>query len=282
MSPDAPAVEPGPQPRGRDRGIGAPDAPAALAGQPLRTPACGLVTPDTLASELEPRLAGTRFSGRVRVLERVGSTIDLARRLADEGAPEGTAVLALEQEAGRGQQGRRWHSPRGVAIYLTALLRPALEPPQCASLTALVGLAARDAVAEGLGVPGVVLKRPNDLLVARPDGGWRKLAGLLVDTAVQGPVVRHVLVSLGLNVMQEEADFPAELAGSATSIRMETGRAPSLAEAAAAFLHRLEESCRALEALGSTAHLEASALRFEAESRELSEVSFPALAAGTP
>ncbi|MCS6921340.1 MAG: biotin--[acetyl-CoA-carboxylase] ligase, partial [Elioraea sp.] len=49
----------------------------------------------------------------LRVLPEVPSTSDILAALAAEGAPEGTAILARRQTAGRGRAGRGWESPEG-------------------------------------------------------------------------------------------------------------------------------------------------------------------------
>ena len=88
--------------------------------------------------------AGHRF--RLRVHEALPSTSDLVAQLADAGEPDGLAVLARRQTAGRGTQGRSWEGPSGN-LHITMLLRPA-EPMRHApqwSLLAAVALA--DAVA---------------------------------------------------------------------------------------------------------------------------------------
>ena len=121
-----------------------------------------------------------------------GSTNDDAKRLAREGAAEGTLVLAARQTGGRGRFGRVWASPDGGA-YVSAVLRPPLPPAALGPL----GLALALGVARGLdsfGIP-VGLKWPNDLMA---DG--RKLAGILVEMAAEADRAEWVVAGLGLNV----------------------------------------------------------------------------------
>jgi BirA family biotin operon repressor/biotin-[acetyl-CoA-carboxylase] ligase len=181
--------------------------------------------------------AGTRFAGLVRVLDAVDSTIDACRALADEGGATGTVVIAREQRLGRGQRGNRWYSPRGCGLYLSALLRPGIEPREAPALTACLGLAAGDALAR-LGV-ACELKSPNDLLAVR-DGRWVKLGGLLVDVAVQGSVLRHAILSVGLDVAPLPDEMPAELRGTVASIDELTGRTTSIAQVADELLRALD------------------------------------------
>jgi BirA family biotin operon repressor/biotin-[acetyl-CoA-carboxylase] ligase len=200
--------------------------------------------PQVDLTALHAGILGTVFEGRVVLRDEVGSTIDACRQLSDDGAPEGTTVIALAQTAGRGQHGHAWFSPRGGALYLSALLRPALRADQVPVLACVAGLAGWLALARDFGVP-VTLRVPNDLVVPdrRADAGgagWRKLAGLLVDTSLQGDGVRHAIVSIGVNVTLDEEDFPPGLRGLATSLLAETGVRHGIAEVAAAFLRRLD------------------------------------------
>src|SRR5687768_4217450 len=71
-------------------------------------------------------LAGRGLPIRLVVLDRTGSTNDVARRAGDRGAPAGLVNLADEQTAGRGRRGRAWQSPPGRNLFLSLLLRPDL------------------------------------------------------------------------------------------------------------------------------------------------------------
>jgi BirA family biotin operon repressor/biotin-[acetyl-CoA-carboxylase] ligase len=124
----------------------------------------------------------------------VPSTQDEAHRRAAGGAPSGTLVLADEQTAGRGRQGRAWHSPAGRGVWLSLLLRPA-QAPLGGALAIRSGLACLAALAEV--VPGVAarLRWPNDIVVA-----GRKLGGILCEARWSGADVSWVAVGVGLNV----------------------------------------------------------------------------------
>ena len=104
---------------------------------------------------------------RVQSFETVTSTNDLIKRAIEEGQPEGLAVRGLRQTAGYGRQGRAWESPIG-GMYQSFLLRPEVPPAQLPTLSLLVGLAVRRAVA--VLVPEledrVQVKWPNDIVVA--------------------------------------------------------------------------------------------------------------------
>lgn len=201
---------------------------------------------DLSVAAVDALLPASPFVGRGLVLGSVPSTIDACAVRAERGEPAGAWVAALSQTAGRGQHGRVWLSPARGSLALTVLLRPCLPPERVTLLTPLAGVSAVEALAETTGL-AVRLKRPNDLVIRGADGAWRKVGGLLVDTAIQGDRLRHALVSLGLNVDVEAAALPAELAPFVTSVSRETGRRPSRAAVVAAFLRSLGSWLRAAE-----------------------------------
>ncbi|HMR31833.1 MAG TPA: biotin--[acetyl-CoA-carboxylase] ligase [Geminicoccaceae bacterium] len=139
----------------------------------------------------------------VRRFGSVDSTNTRCRELAEQGAGEGTLVVAAEQTGGRGRHGRQWHSPPGN-FYGSLLLRPALALADAASLSLVIGLAALDAVEAlaGRRLP-VVVKWPNDLLLGR-----RKLAGILLEGVAEADGRCAWLVAgLGVN-LASHPDLP--------------------------------------------------------------------------
>jgi BirA family biotin operon repressor/biotin-[acetyl-CoA-carboxylase] ligase len=137
-------------------------------------------------------LLAEEFWTRIVGYDETGSTNDDARALAREGAPEGTAVIAARQSAGRGRLGRTWSSPAGGA-YVSCVLRPAVPLADVPSLGHAIAVGA----ARGLSAIGVEvgLKWPNDVML---DGG--KLAGILLETSAETDRVDWVVAGIGLNV----------------------------------------------------------------------------------
>ncbi len=200
--------------------------------------------PDRLGpAELVPRLRGTWR--RIEWREAIDSTQRLARELARSGAPEGTTVVAERQTAGRGRLGRTWHSPAGVNLYCTVILRPAVAPTAVPQLALVAGLAVADAVRE-VAALAPALKWPNDVVL-----GGRKVAGILTELEAELERVHFVLAGIGVNVNLEV--FPPELAERATSLRLERGRPVDRAAVAAGLLAALEERYRRFLAGGFAA-----------------------------
>ena len=127
------------------------------------------------------------------LLESTTSTLDVAHRIAGEGAPAGTLVIANEQTAGRGRGGKSWQSSPGVGIWLTLIERPA-DTTGLGVLSLRVGLAAAQALDRFAAEP-IRLKWPNDLYVDRG-----KLAGILVEARWREQAVEWVSIGLGVNV----------------------------------------------------------------------------------
>ncbi len=187
-----------------------------------------ILTPDML----KQRLKGSLFGKRIFHFFKTDSTNRVALELGHAGEPEGTVVLAEEQTAGRGRAGRKWHSERAAGIYVTLLLRPKLAPVQAPLLTMMAGLSAHAAVQAVTGL-GVDLKWPNDLLIH-----GKKVGGILTEMHAEPGQIRFVIVGIGLNVNQEK--FPGELANTATSLRVETGKPQSRMELLVRLLREFE------------------------------------------
>jgi BirA family biotin operon repressor/biotin-[acetyl-CoA-carboxylase] ligase len=157
------------------------------------------------------------------VLEETGSTNDDAKQGAKEGAPHGAVWLAESQTVGRGRQGRAWVSPRGENLLFSVLLRLRCAPARVPPVSLVAGLAVRDAVARALGPAAdadVVVKWPNDVMVRDVNGGrLRKVAGVLVESALSGAKVEYVVVGIGVNVLTRS--LPEDIASIATSIALE-------------------------------------------------------------
>ncbi len=157
----------------------------------------------------------------IRRFASLPSTNDTALELGRSGAEHGTAVVADAQTKGRGTKGRSWHSPQGLGLYVSFIIRP--DDPDAAGaaiplLPLAAGLAAADAVLGSAGVEAR-LKWPNDLVC-----GKKKLAGILSESVSRGGRFVFAVVGIGVNVNHGGSDFPADLRDAATSLKIVTGR----------------------------------------------------------
>lgn len=184
---------------------------------------------------------------RVEHHERIGSTNDRARALLREPDGAGTLVVADEQLAGRGRRGRSWASPPGRNLYLSLGIRPRLAAADAWQLAFGAALAVRDACAP---ITELGVKWPNDLVAA--DGA--KVAGLLIETSVDGERLVDAIIGIGINVNWLRSEMPAELRSRATSLAElaggpvdRTALQERLAAALAVEIARLEAGERPVE-----------------------------------
>jgi len=160
-----------------------------------------------------------RIGHAVEFHAEILSTNDRARDALTEPGGEGLAVVADLQTAGRGRRGRTWISPAGVNLLFSVAWRPAIAPRVAGLLGGSAALAVRDACAALVPDAGLAVRWPNDLV----DAEGRKVAGLLVETALEGGELTEAVVGIGINVNWLPAEMPREIGGSATSLRVLLG-----------------------------------------------------------
>ena len=182
------------------------------------------------------------FGRQVQWYEELASTNDLAGAFADQGAREGSIVIANSQTAGRGRQGRQWCSPPGAGLYVSIVLRPHARAVPL--LTIAAGVALAEGVREATGLTAA-LKWPNDVMAMTPSG-CRKLAGILAEaghTCAVPDSLPHVVLGFGINL--RAAAYPPEVAWRATSLEDALGGEPHrgrvLAECLAALAARYDD-----------------------------------------
>ncbi|MGH2382028.1 MAG: biotin--[acetyl-CoA-carboxylase] ligase [Candidatus Limnocylindria bacterium] len=171
----------------------------------------------------------------------IGSTNDRARALLDARGGEGRAVVAEEQTDGRGRRGRTWYSPPRRNLMLSVAVRPRIPAADAWRLGMSVALAARTACSA---TAPVELKWPNDI-IAR-DG--RKLAGVLIETAIDGGRLTDAVIGIGINVNWPRSEMPAEIARDATSLAELAGSEVDRVELLGSVLDALDVELVALEA----------------------------------
>ena len=177
------------------------------------------VPPDVAEALAWTRAARGCFGAPLFYAPETGSTNDVAARLAEAGAAEGTTVVAESQTAGRGRHGRVWASPAGAGLYVSTIIRPERTGPMAgntAALTLMAGVALADAVREATGLLAEI-KWPNDLMVER-----RKLAGILAEASAVGTELEYIVLGFGINI--RHAAYPPDIAARATSLEAELGR----------------------------------------------------------
>ena len=165
----------------------------------------------TIADQIHTKWAGKT----VHFARETDSTNLWIKRLAEEGASEGTLALAEFQSAGRGRLGRSWEVPEGTSVMMSILLRPKFEPQYAPTLTLVMGMAVAKAV-KNLGFD-VSIKWPNDVVVSH-----KKICGILTEMGVRDGKIDYAVIGVGINVNIKE--FPEEMADKATSLYLESGK----------------------------------------------------------
>ncbi len=189
-------------------------------------------SPDRLTEAEVLPLLETRTLGRwLKHLDETGSTNADAKALARQGAPEGTLVVAEHQTQGRGRTSRRWYSAPGESVLFSLILRPPLAPSNAAAITQIAAAAVSLAL-DTLGLESQI-KWPNDVLVR-----GKKICGILTEMTCELDRIDFIVLGLGLNA--NAASYPPEIAGLATSIRVELGQSCQRSLVLASVLNALE------------------------------------------
>lgn len=208
----------------------------------------------TPVGSIEPDRLREAIGAPLEHRESMGSTNDLLRRLARDGAPEGTTVVAEELTAARGRNGRPWSAPPG-GVWTSTLVRPSFGSAHVGRLTFAGGVAAAETVDAFLDADSAALKWPNDVTV-----NGKKTAGVLTEAVFGGvpvagkpvdevfedaPPLEFAVLGIGVNADLDPATLDVDRP--VTTLRAATG-GPVDSTAVAATLHeRLLKRCRQVE-----------------------------------
>lgn len=200
--------------------------------------------PDSIAPmEVGSLLTTERMGREILYFSRIDSTNQYAKKIAEEGADDGTLVIADEQTAGKGRSGRSWVTPPGAAVSFTLVLRPKLPPENISMVTLVMGLAVANALRKLYGL-NAGIKWPNDVVVS-----GRKICGILTEMSAEIREVHYIVIGTGINV--NIAHFPEEIRKTATSLSLELGRDVNRAELIAEIMKEFEHLYGLFEERGS-------------------------------
>ena len=160
--------------------------------------------------ELESQLHTEWLGKNLVFLDHVDSTNNRVKQLADQGAPEGTMVVAVEQSAGKGRRGRSWVSLEGTGVWMSFLLRPDFMPEHASALTLVAALSVIDGICQTTGIEGKI-KWPNDIVIE-----GKKVCGILTEMSTEVESIHYIVVGIGINV--EIKEFPEEIRQTATCL----------------------------------------------------------------
>jgi BirA family biotin operon repressor/biotin-[acetyl-CoA-carboxylase] ligase len=203
--------------------------------------------PDRLFAFEVTRDLGTRVLARkVYYFDTLSSTMDIAMRLAVDGSPEGTLVIAETQTKGRGRLGREWFSPKYKGLYFSLILRPRVLPSRASLLTLLCAVSLCEAIRKACHLePGI--KWPNDIWLS-----GKKAGGILTEISAETDSVNFVIMGVGLNVNNDKKSLVAQ----ATSLKEQAGQGVNRIDLLQEILRRIDANYLLLQQEGGEGLLE--------------------------
>lgn len=184
------------------------------------------------------------------VLDQVPSTNDYLKNLLSNitPSPEGTAIMALEQTAGKGQRGSVWLSEARKNLTFSFLLYPTqLSPMQSFELNMLISIGIFNWVSKHS--QQVKIKWPNDIYINN-----KKIGGVLIENQLSHKAIKSSVVGIGINLNQ--ASFPAEIQERASSLLLACGQSFDIKQTCLDLLHSIMETYSSLNALPTAILLE--------------------------
>lgn len=150
----------------------------------------------------------------IEVVKSVSSTNTVLRQKAEEGAKEGSVLIAEEQTQGRGRMGRDFFSPSNTGIYMSLLLRPSISAEKSVMITTCAAVAVAEAIEE-VAKKEAEIKWVNDIFC-----GNRKVCGILTEAAlaIESGTLAYAVLGIGINVFPPENSFPSEIENIADSV----------------------------------------------------------------
>lgn len=187
-----------------------------------------------LKSEIEKGLKTSVLGKELLVLSECASTNLEAKKLAEGGAKEGAAVIALSQTNGRGRMGRSFFSPRDKGIYMSVVLRPNKTAQNSVLITSFAAVAVARAISE-VCKASPKIKWVNDVYL-----NGKKVCGILTEALLdfESQTPKYIVLGIGINV--KKTVFPPSLFEIATSIENETKKEVDRNALAAAVLNELD------------------------------------------
>lgn len=171
-----------------------------------------VLTEEGIVAHLKP---DTKVSS-VICLNEIDSTNNYAKKLSmEKGAAHGTLIAANHQTSGRGRHGHTFISPPGTGLYMTLILRPAIEASEFQMITIADAVAVCLAIEElyPASKGEIKIKWVNDIFFR-----GRKITGILTEalTNFENGEIESVITGIGINVSTKK--FDGDTSGLAGSI----------------------------------------------------------------
>ncbi len=186
------------------------------------------------ANKIKDNLRTDIIGGEIVTLERTASAMDIAKKMLNEGAVEGTVIFVDEQTLGRGRSGKKWFCKRGKGLLLTVVLRPVLQPENSYLLMFITAVAIVQTIRDMFKLP-IEIDWPNDLVINN-----KKLGGIIVETQDHTEQFRDYIVGIGINVNLKKHELPEQIDQPATSLIIEKEKFIDRTSFAKALLQNLD------------------------------------------
>ena len=195
-----------------------------------------ITSPDKVNSgNIKKHLKTKSFGRAIHYFETCKSTQLIAHDEAQNGAEDGTVIISEEQTLGKGRMSRPWDSAASKGVWMSVIIRPSLTPQQAPQMTLVAAVAVTRAIVDVTGI-NPDIKWPNDILI-----NGKKVTGILTELQADPDRVKAIILGIGINVNQNETDFPDEIKTIATSLAIELGTQVNRAKLIARTLEFLEQ-----------------------------------------
>ena len=202
-------------------------------------------SPDLLSAEEISTALSTKILGStIKYFTSTDSTNNQAKKLAMQGATDGTIVISEEQLGGRGRLSRMFFSPKYKGIWFSVILRPKFLPQEAPKCTLLAAVAIAKAIDEATGIK-VGIKWPNDILY-----NGKKLVGILTEMNAEMDCVNYIVIGMGINVNITSDEMPNDIKEIATSLKQIAKKDISRLKLLTSILNNLEELYLAVQERG--------------------------------
>ena len=195
-----------------------------------------LHSPDLLSAEEVKNSLSTKILGSdIKYFTTTDSTNNQAKKLALDGAVDGTIVISEEQNGGRGRLSRSFFCPKYKCIWFSVILRPDFLPQEAPKCTLLAAVAVTKAIYDVTGVK-VGIKWPNDILY-----NGKKLVGILTEMSAEMERINYIVLGIGIDVNISVEETPEDIRDIMTSLSQITGKKVSRLELLNKLLYHLEQ-----------------------------------------
>lgn len=192
---------------------------------------------DRISEQAIRQFLDTKALGRkLDIYREIDSTNSFTKEAAHYGAVHGTTVIAEIQTGGKGRLGRKFHSPLGMGVYMSVVIRPKLSIDSSLLVTSCAAVAVARAIEKVAPELECAIKWVNDIYI-----NGKKVCGILTEASIdveQGGL-EYAIIGIGVNV--QNISFPEDLTMTATSLKMELHHNVSRNQLAAEILNCLEE-----------------------------------------